>query len=132
MIGPSAPNGPPEPIEIADDNGLSSATFGVDAAAVDQNRLDRLGDAVAADPIRSVPRHQADDQRADHRNHNDERPEMVANGRHRSGREPAVEEDVREERDQREEDLRHVRGHDADTDGDRRDHDHAPLGGEIA
>lgn len=28
MIGPSAPNGPPLPIEIADDNGLSSATFG--------------------------------------------------------------------------------------------------------
>ena len=28
MIGPSAPNGPPEPIEIADESGLSIATFG--------------------------------------------------------------------------------------------------------
>ena len=28
MIGPSAPNGPPEPIEMADDSGLSTATFG--------------------------------------------------------------------------------------------------------
>ena len=28
MIGPSAPNGPPEPIEIADEIGLSNATFG--------------------------------------------------------------------------------------------------------
>ena len=28
MIGPSAPNGPPEPMEIAADNGLSRATFG--------------------------------------------------------------------------------------------------------
>ena len=28
MIGPSAPNGPPEPIEIAADTGLSSATLG--------------------------------------------------------------------------------------------------------
>ena len=28
MIGPSAPNGPPVPIEIADDSGLSTATFG--------------------------------------------------------------------------------------------------------
>src|SRR2546430_3635287 len=28
MIGPSAPNGPPDPIEIADDSGLSSATLG--------------------------------------------------------------------------------------------------------
>ena len=28
MIGPSAPNGPPVPIEMADDSGLSTATFG--------------------------------------------------------------------------------------------------------
>ena len=28
MIGPSAPNGPPEPIEMADESGLSTATFG--------------------------------------------------------------------------------------------------------
>ena len=28
MIGPSAPNGPPEPIEMADEIGLSSATLG--------------------------------------------------------------------------------------------------------
>ena len=28
MIGPSAPKGPPEPIEIADEIGLSSATRG--------------------------------------------------------------------------------------------------------
>ncbi|SAL88872.1 hypothetical protein AWB68_08918 [Caballeronia choica] len=28
MIGPSAPNGPPLPITIPDDNGLSTATFG--------------------------------------------------------------------------------------------------------
>ena len=28
MIGPSAPNGPPEPMETADDSGLSTATLG--------------------------------------------------------------------------------------------------------
>ena len=28
MIGPSAPNGPPLPIEIADDSGFKTATFG--------------------------------------------------------------------------------------------------------
>lgn len=28
MIGPSAPNGPPVPIEMADDSGLRTATFG--------------------------------------------------------------------------------------------------------
>ena len=29
MIGPSAPNGPPEPIAIADETGLRIATFGL-------------------------------------------------------------------------------------------------------
>ena len=28
MIGPSAPNGPPDPIEMAEDTGLSTATLG--------------------------------------------------------------------------------------------------------
>jgi hypothetical protein len=28
MIGPSAPNGPPEPMEIADDRGFRIATLG--------------------------------------------------------------------------------------------------------
>ena len=28
MIGPSAPNGPPVPMEIAEDSGFSIATFG--------------------------------------------------------------------------------------------------------
>ena len=63
MIGPSAPNGPPEPIEIADDSGFSSATLGSTRLPSMQDRLDRLGDAVAADPLRAVARHQADDQR---------------------------------------------------------------------
>ena len=67
MIGPSAPNGPPEPMEIADESGLSSATLRLDAAALEQDRLDGLGDAVAADPLRAVARHEPDDQRADDR-----------------------------------------------------------------
>ncbi len=29
MIGPSAPNGPPVPMEIADDNGFKIATLGL-------------------------------------------------------------------------------------------------------
>jgi hypothetical protein len=28
MIGPSAPNGPPEPMEMAEESGLRNATFG--------------------------------------------------------------------------------------------------------
>ncbi len=52
MIGPSAPNGPPEPIEIADDSGLSTATLGSIRLPPEQDRLERLGDPVAADPLR--------------------------------------------------------------------------------
>ena len=62
MIGPSAPNGPPDPIEIAADIGLSRATFGETRLPFDENRFNRLGDAVAADAFRAVSRHQADDQ----------------------------------------------------------------------
>ena len=67
MIGPSAPNGPPVPIAIADDSGFRIATFSVEPRAAEQDRLDRLGDAVAADLLAAEARHQPDDQRADHR-----------------------------------------------------------------
>ena len=67
MIGPSAPNGPPEPIEIADESGLSSATFGSIRLPLIRMASMRFGDAVAADPLGAVARHQADDQAAGHR-----------------------------------------------------------------
>ena len=73
MIGPSAPNGPPEPMEMADDSGFSRASFGCDPAAVDQNGFDRFGNAVPADSFGSVARHQSDDQRPSHR-HQDRPP----------------------------------------------------------
>ena len=75
MIGPSAPNGPPEPIEIADDSGFRIATLASSRRAPEQDRLDRLGNAVAADLLAAVARHQADDQRADHRHHHRGKPE---------------------------------------------------------
>ena len=65
MIGPSAPNGPPLPIDTADDRGLSSATLSDSRLLAEQDGLDRFRDAVAADLVRSEARHQADDQPAD-------------------------------------------------------------------
>ena len=67
MIGPSAPNGPPVPIEIADESGFRIATLASSRRRPEQDRLDRLGNAVAADLLAAVARHQADDQRAGHR-----------------------------------------------------------------
>ena len=78
MIGPSAPNGPPEPIEIAEDNRLQKRDFRLDAAAIDQNRFNRFRNAVSADSLRAVARHHADDQRSGDRHENAVNTEMVA------------------------------------------------------
>ena len=63
MIGPSAPNGPPVPIAIAAESGLRNVIRGGDAALVEEHLLHRLGDAVAADGLRAVARHEPDDER---------------------------------------------------------------------
>ena len=44
---------------------LEQRDLRLDAAAVDQDRFDRFGNAVAADALRAVARHHADDQRAE-------------------------------------------------------------------
>ncbi len=48
-------------------NWLEHRNFRLHAAAPDQNRLQRLGDAVAANFRRTIARHETDDQRANHR-----------------------------------------------------------------
>ena len=45
-------------------DGLQDRDLRLDPAAADQDRLERLGDAVAADLLRAEARHQADDERA--------------------------------------------------------------------
>ena len=69
MIGPSAPNGPPVPMEMADESGFENRHLGIDPAAPEENGLQRFGDAVAANLFRAIARHQPDDQRARHRHH---------------------------------------------------------------
>ena len=53
MIGPSAPNGPPEPIEIADDSGFSTATFG--AIRLPPMRIASIASGIPWPRIRSDP-----------------------------------------------------------------------------
>ena len=62
MIGPSAPNGPPVPIEIGGGKRFEQRDFRLNPAAPDQDRLERLRNAVAANFFRAVARHQPDDQ----------------------------------------------------------------------
>ena len=80
MIGPSAPNGPPVPMEMAEESGLSSATFRSNPAAAEQNGLQRLGNAVPANFLRAKPRHQPDDQRARHRHQHHPQSQMISCG----------------------------------------------------
>src|SRR5919197_946877 len=80
MIGPSAPNGPPEPMEIAEESGF--------------------GNAMAADAFRAETRHQADDQRPSHRHQHDKRPKMVARRGDQRGLPTAEEEKVGKQSDQ--------------------------------
>ena len=70
MIGPSAPNGPPVPIEMAAETGFRKVNRAGNAAVVDEHLLHRLGDAVAADRLGTVAGHEADDQAADDRDEN--------------------------------------------------------------
>ena len=66
---------------MADESGFRIATLRLDPAALDQDRLDGLRDAVAANPLRAVARHEADDEAADHRHQNLQPAKMVARGR---------------------------------------------------
>ena len=78
IIGPSAPNGPPEPIEIAEEIGFEKSDFRFYPATIQQNGLDRLRYAVASDALGAVFRHDSDDQCASDGNKNAVYPEMVA------------------------------------------------------
>jgi hypothetical protein len=53
----------------------------LDAAAVHQDGFDRFRNAVSANALRSVARHEADDQRAGDRHQHHKRPQMMTGGR---------------------------------------------------
>ncbi len=73
--------------------------FRLDAAAIDENCFDRFRNAVAADALRAIARHHANDERAANRNKNAVETEMVAGGgNHRSAPVAKIKE-VREQAD---------------------------------
>jgi hypothetical protein len=53
IIGPSAPNGPPEPIEMAEEIGLRKATFG--SMRLPFSRMDSIASGMPWPRIRSDP-----------------------------------------------------------------------------
>src|SRR5581483_960996 len=94
-------------------------------APVDQDRLNRLRDAVAANPLRAVARYQPDDERTNHRDQYHPEAERVA----RRGNErclPAlVEEEIGEQPDEPEQHQGDAGAQDPDADSKRGDQDHA-------
>ncbi len=132
MIGPSAPNGPPDPIEIADESGFKIATRGSTRLPRSRDRFDRFGNAVTANALGAIARHHADDERADDGNEHRPVPEVILRGRDGLDARALEEEDVREERDHPKQRDRDVRRDHADEDRQARDGNDARCGGEIA
>src|SRR6185295_19363330 len=78
----------------------ATATFGLDAAAADEDRLQRLGDAMAADLLGAVARHDANHQAAYHRDQHRPEAQSVACRRHEVRGEALVVGEVGDDRDQ--------------------------------
>ena len=81
---------------------------------MNENRLDGLWNAVAADAIRSVARHQPDEDRANDRHENHERSEVVLRRRGERETEPLEKEKICEEVDELQQPGGNVRGEHSD------------------
>ena len=87
---------------------------------------------MAADPLRAVARHEADHERARHRDEHHEGSEVVAGGGDERGGGALEEEEVREEADELEQGQGDVGGHDPDEHGQAGQGDDAAAGREVA
>ncbi len=121
MIGPSAPNGPPLPMAMAEERGLSTATFG-DILLL-PNRIASIASGMPCPPngLAAIASDQSDHQAADHGNHDHPETERVASGRATDERQGLEEEEVGEEVDQVEQDICRDRAQRADHYRDGRD-----------
>ena len=80
--------------------GLEHGDLGIHPAAADQDRLERFGNAVAADPLRAVPCHQPDDQPTAHGDERAPGAQRTRRRRRERGRQPVEVGEVREQADQ--------------------------------
>ena len=133
MIGPSAPNGPPVPMLIAAEMGLRTATRGSTRLPPGEDRLDRLGHAVAADLLGAEPGHQADDEPAGDGRQQDEQRLVVPRARRHQARVKAlVEDEVGDEADQPQQRQSGDGPGGPDRHRARRDREHARAEREVA
>lgn len=85
-----------------------------------------------ADLLRSVSRHQADDQTANSRNENHPIAKMCLSGRYRRGRQTSEESKVRENGDQPNQRLCNQRANRSNENGENRNLKNATISREIA
>ena len=121
MIGPSAPKGPPVPIEMAAEMGFRIATRG--ATRLPLMRIDSIASGMPCPRMRSDPYRamHTDDEAAHHRHRDEPRTQMRRGWRYRRQAEAAEEADVGRERDQIEQQASDDRGCRADGDRNGRD-----------
>jgi len=106
--------------------------FGFDAAAVDQNRFNGFRNAVAADSLRAVAGHDADDQRASDWNENAVETQMIARRRDHCSVPAAKIEDVGEQTDQTKQDERNERAERSDDHRQAGDRGDTQRGSEVS
>ncbi len=111
---------------------LQNRDLDVQAGAADQDRFDRFRNAVAADLLGAVTRHQADDQRADHRHADGPKAERRILQAHFSEAEAAEIGDVGGEFDQREQGDAGEYARGCHDHGDSRNHQNPRIGREVA
>src|SRR6185312_7476936 len=111
---------------------LEDGDLPVQPAAAEEDRLDRFGDAMAADLLAAIACHQADDQRAGHRHQGRRQAKRGLAEREVAQGEAAEIGDIGAEADQVEQDDAAEDTGGADDDGEPGDHQHARIGGEVA
>ena len=107
--------GPPLPIEIAEERGFEDGDLRAHSAAPDQNRFHRLRYPMVSDLFRPEPRHKADQKAAGHRHEDRPRPQIIPGRRHHLRPETVVVEQIGEVPDQPDERHCYERADDAPT-----------------
>ena len=110
---------------------LEEGDLRLDAAPVDQDGLDGFRDAMPADALRAVPRHDADDERAGDWNEDHEWSQRVRRRSDRRHAQALVEEHVGEKADERQEGQCDPGADDADHDREGPDRQEARRRREV-
>src|SRR5215831_2937522 len=132
IMGPSAPKGPPEPIEMAADSGFKKATRGSTRLPIDEDSFDGFGNAMPADTLRSIACHEANDQGSYNRYEHNKQAQHMAGWRHERHIPALKKEEIREQADQPEECQGDESAEHPNATGETREQQDTPGGSKIS